>query len=251
MSKQFFHTTFLIVCFCVGIVAQTPQSSCPKISIETPKGMLLPKQPGTFKANVVGPQGDGKLTFIWASTLGEIKGEYGSPTMLLQTGKKDGGRNVTVFVRVEGLPEGCPDSVSDLVSTVATIEGDPVDEISTKNLYDVRARMDNFFISVSSNAPYTGLINLYFSTKESRAARLARISNILSAIRFRKYDISKVEFAFIESDRSRTVLWLIPPNYDLGDMLESNPGAVFIKGPSVMKDPKKALPKQQCLCKWN
>lgn len=177
MLRHIFHTTFLIVCFCVGVAAQTPQLSCPKTSIETPKGMIGPKQPGTFKANVVGQQGDGKLIFIWAATVGEVKGEYGSPTMLLQTGKKDGGRNVTVFVRVEGLPEGCPDTAYEIVSTVAMIEGDPVDEISTKNLYDVRARMDNFFISVSSNAPYTGLINLYFSTKESRLARLARINN--------------------------------------------------------------------------
>lgn len=249
MSRQLLQSSLVIAWFCIAVAAQNPQPSCPVISIEGPSGMLGPKQPGIFRVKVVGSQDVGKLSFRWASTVGKISGEFGSSTTQLLTEKRDGGSNIAVFVRVEGLPEGCPDTASEIIGTIPIVEGDPVDRFGVLKRNEVKARMDNFYISLKSNAAYTGLIDLYFGPRESRAARLARINTILETIRFRKFDIGRVEFAFIESEQSETVLWLVFPGTDPADLLESRPNSVFVQGPDVMKDPKKALPKRHCLCK--
>jgi len=211
---------------------------------------LAPKQPGSFVAVVADWPDSNKLTFRWASTRGEIKGESGSSTIELHTTKKDSGANIIVFVRVEGLPTDCPDTASEIVGTVSLVEGDPVDIFAVLKLSDVKARMGNFYLSINANQSYTGLIDLYFSPRELRAARLARINTILEAVRFLKYDISKVEFAFMESEEIKTVLWLVPPDVDRADLVESRPGAVFVQGSDVMKNPQRALPRRQCVCKW-
>ena len=117
----------ILSCLCVAVAAQGSQSPCPTISIEMPKGMLAPKAPGIFTAKLSGSGYGGKLWYSWAATRGTVSGEFGSPVMQLLTTKKDGGVNVTVFVRVEGLTPGCPNMASEIVSVAQIPEVDPPD----------------------------------------------------------------------------------------------------------------------------
>lgn len=210
--------------------------------------MLSPNAPGLFTAKVVGMPAKGALSFRWAATLGKVNDDF-SPQMTLTTEGKDGGANIIVFVRVEGLPKGCPDTAAEIISTIPPIFREPLDVFGVMSANDMKARMDSLYISLNSDPAYYyyGLIEIFFDSKKPSVKLLSHIKNILAGIKFRKYDINRITFAIVESSgQLNTKVW----TYRSGaNLTEDRPTAIFISGPDMLKNPKKALPKRQCQCK--
>ncbi|MBK8304983.1 MAG: hypothetical protein IPK98_16950 [Chloracidobacterium sp.] len=238
--------TFLAALFCAGVLAQNIPSNCPAISIETPKSILPVNVAGLFTAKVSGVPTNGTLSFRWAAKMGKVIDDA-SHQMTFIPGKKDGGANITVFVRVEGLPKGCPDTAAEVVSIIPLLERHPLDEFGTLSANMMKAEMDSLYIILNTNPAYHGFIEIFFDSKESSIKLLSHIKNILAAIKFRKYDIHRITFAIVESSgKLNTKLW----TYRSGaDLTEDRPTAIFISGSDLEKNPKKALPKRQCQCK--
>lgn len=228
-----------------------PQRVCPNLQIEMPTRVLQVETEETFRIRV--SDGDAKLRYTWGSSLGNIINLNSGPEMKLVVPRKYNAYNATIFVRVDGLMDGCPDTTSEIIGVAALPIGEPVDTFGDLKKYDVYARLDNYMIALDNgDSTVKGLIDVVFGPDETRSKRIVRLRNIIGAFRSRKYDVRKIEFAFseTESGNGSTKLWIVPHGASRRWIEEDRPGAVFVDGPTVMRSPQSALPKRTCDCKW-
>lgn len=235
---------FLLFVFAIGAAGQ---SGCPSVSILGPETSIVVNEPATFKVVLSGEVDSSKLKFTWAASGGGISRPFAGPTMELTASKEYQGTNIYVGVRVTGLPAVCRDTAWEVAGVASVVQGDPADRFSAIPFNDIRARVDNIFLQLSNEPNYRAILEMRFATTETPSQRLRRVNRILSAIRLRKYDLNRVTFAVYQDCPWRyaeTVVW-----FDVigGRGIES-PKATLISGAELAKNPKKALPKRQCLC---
>lgn len=235
---------FLLFVFVVGAAGQ---SGCPSVSIVGPTGLMFVDDPAPFEARLSGDADASKLRFIWTASGGRIRNPFQGRTMDLKPERADGGTNIHVSVRVEGLPTGCTHAAWDIVGVHPYREPHPADRFPAMPLNEVRARVDNYFIMLGNEPTYRAIFELRFAKTESSAERLRRVNRIVSAIKLRNYDVSRLTFAVqnCESVFGETVLWVEVPS---GKAIEF-PKAKLIPAAELMRNPKKALSTRQCLCK--
>jgi hypothetical protein len=239
-----YRIAIMLLCV-VGSCLDAAAQNCPTISIGLPIGIVQPKIPATFTASISSSGSHSDLKFFWGAGLGVITADYRSPTMTLLTDRKQGGENIAVFVRVEGLPEGCPSIASEIVAVGMVPEVDPADEFGALSANEVKARIDNFYVGIQSDGSFSGMIEMSFGKAETKIRRIERIKRILSAVSFRRYDISKISFALTCSDDVATRLSIVAAGSDINEQL---PNAIFVKGPDMLKSSSRALERLRCKC---
>jgi hypothetical protein len=134
----------------------------------------------------------GNVGYNWDVNRGQIISGQGTASITVATTSDMAGQNVTATVRLTGLPVDC--NCTDSASETAGIADRPmttlIDEFGRAVDDDVMARVDNFFIQLNNNPTAQGYIINYGTAADIRRRR----AQIMKAINFRRYELSRVVF---------------------------------------------------------
>lgn len=164
--------------------------ACATISIDGPAGITSPGSNMTFTATA-----SGATSYNWTVSRGTIVRGQGTPSITVSTSEADADQTVTASLEVAfgDRPGTCP-SCQTTASESAGVAPKPrpsiVDEFGKATDDDVKARVDNFYIQLNNNPSAQGYIINYGSAAQIRKRR----AQIMKAINFRKYDVSRVTF---------------------------------------------------------
>ena len=187
-----------------------PKCSCPSLTVNGPSGLTNPGEPMTFVANVSGGSG-GDVTYNWSVSAGTIQSGQGTSSIIVDTTGLARGSNVTATVDIGGVPTdcGCPTTASDTGGIPGEIGTTDVDQFGPQKDDEVKARVDNFYITLNNNPNAQGYIINYGTPAQIKARR----AQIMKAINFRKYDASRVTFVDGPDNGSgiNTKFVLVPP----------------------------------------
>ena len=93
--------------------AQTP-ANCPTITVTGPAGIVAPGDMATFVVSVDVPEAEkAKLVYLWSSDTGEIASGQWTASIAVRRQK---GQSLVATVEVAGLPAGCPNTASELMT---------------------------------------------------------------------------------------------------------------------------------------
>lgn len=199
-------------CICKE-VCDTP---CANVSVSS-NGVVKPGEDVVFTANV--SRGSGNFRYDWTVSQGEIIGDRNSATIRVRTTQEMGGTNIVGRVSITDLDRGaaCPTCGAITGEDTASVDKivpylfDTCDANSNPKCIkpdDIKARVDNYYLELNNNPSATGYIITYGTPKE-----IARRKQIIeAAIKFRKYDASRVVFVNGGNTGVGTVtkFWVVP-----------------------------------------
>lgn len=244
--RKSLFVSVIVLCFFSGInVAQVAKAECPKVEIIPPNGLFNAKERSIVNAQITGMLPE-KASLTWGTSVGKLVSGNGTRRIELYFDKADQGRIVSVFLRIDGLPDACANTYSDIFAVAAIPEAEPLDRFVDSSPNEVKSHIDNFYVAINDSPQYLGLILVYLDQKDSDAKKLRSFGKIFNTVKFRSYDVSKLRFLVEETPyQTNFVLWLIRPESELpGDHEKTE----LIKGEDLIKDPRKALMKSNCKC---
>ena len=172
---------------CADCVATEKPCACPTLSVSGPSGLTNAGDSMTFTATA-----SGDLTYNWTVSNGTISSGQGTPVITVSTTKEMAGSNVTATVSIGGTEARCQCQTtgSETASIATKLTHSTVDDFGKATDDDVKARVDNFYIQLNNNPNAQGYIINYGSAAQIKKRR----AQIMKAINFRKYDVSRVTF---------------------------------------------------------
>jgi len=169
--------------------------SCPVIEIVTPDAMPIPGDAFAVKVIVKGSQGTGSLKYEWTTSNGLVETGHNSGEISVRTSREDAGRNITIKVNVSGLSSVCDNTASDIIGVAAVpMDCGLGDGFGAEKADFVKARVDNIYIELANTPNTIVLFEMEFTDTETPQERKMRVSRILDAIMFRKYDVNRAIF---------------------------------------------------------
>ncbi|HQU84139.1 MAG TPA: hypothetical protein PKY59_13475 [Pyrinomonadaceae bacterium] len=159
---------------------------CGTVSVNGPAGITQPGATMTFTAGIAGGTQESP-TFNWTVTAGEIESGQGTSSITVRV-PASGVTNITASVEVGGLCDRCPNTASETAGVAEKPVPEQVDEFGKTPDDDVKARIDNFYITLNNNPNAQGYIINYGTPAEIKKRR----AQIMKAINFRKYDPTRV-----------------------------------------------------------
>lgn len=201
-QKTIFHAVLFLFVFMLPASIVWSQG-CPTILIETPPNVAQPGDKFELSALVKGSVGLSNLKFHWTLSSGTIEKGQGSSIISVSTTKENAGTNIQAKVDVSGLSPVCENSAGEVFGIAPVPCVHPIDDFGALKANDVKARIDNLFVQLSFSPNTIALLEMEFAENETVQQRRLRITNILDAISFRKYDVKKVIF-FITNENTST-----------------------------------------------
>ena len=239
------YSIFTILVAMIGVVAQTSRSVCPKLTFTFPTTAMVPGEPSTFSVELTGNQSD-KLSFMWGASAGKFVSNPWSRTTQLLAGKEDQGSNVAIFVKVNGLPEGCPNTISDIFPVAPLMIIDfPPEGFGEQTNSQIKARIDNFFIRINNNPGSEGIVALRYGEKDPDSKLTGRVRQVLDAVKFRKYDITRLSFLVPEDPSGfETLLSIVRDVSDLPVQVTGDKPYGLFKAEDLLRNPTQVLGKR-------
>ena len=208
--KQIISSAILILVFCLAAFAQANENQCPKIKFISPNQLISSDDSTIFEVKV----GEGteklNLSYEWTFSKGKIIRGQGTSQVEFLAMRENENTNINVSVKVVGLPKDCSNIYSDIYSVATRPIGEPADSFGKlRTSKEYLARIDSLFIELDNNSSYEGLIVIRFGKSNSRNYKISYFKNILRAINFRKYDITRLTFAISEDNsEEHTTFWI-------------------------------------------
>jgi len=185
------------------------ECNCSTVSVSGPAGITNPGDSMTFTATVTGD-----VTYNWTVSSGTIESGQGTPSIRVSTTKEMAGSNVTATVNIGNTPAGCdcPTTASETAPVASNPTAPQVDEFGAAKDDDVKARVDNFYIQLNNNPNARGYVINYGSAAQIKKRR----AQIMKAINFRKYDVSRITFVDGPDNGSgeNTKFYVVPSGAD-------------------------------------
>jgi hypothetical protein len=201
------QTKTITVAPCNCAIDTTP-CTCPSLSISGPSGVTTAGETMTFTANASGGSQD-NVTYNWTVSAGEIVSGQGTPVITVATTKEMAGSNVTATVEIGNLCASCNDRTRSETAGIAN-KPDVIKfvEFGPAVPDEIKAQLDPFYSELSNNPNATGYIINYGTPKEVAK----REKDIRAAIKFRKYDLSRVTIVNGGDNGSgvKTVFYIVP-----------------------------------------
>lgn len=185
--------------------------SCPSLSVSGPAGTTAPGQSMTFTANV---SGTGSYTYNWSVSSGTITSGQGTSSITVETTNEMAGQTVTATVDLGGVQSdcGCTTNASETAGVQERPRPQKVDEFGTQKDDEVKARVDNFYIQLNNDPTSRGVIINYGTPAQIKHRR----GQIMKAINFRKYDLSRI--TFVDGGNTQggeySKFWVVPTGAD-------------------------------------
>jgi hypothetical protein len=191
----------------VGLISEIP--NCPKILITAPPSLVEFGSLMSFSA-LVNPRSDA-YGYKWTATAGNIEGQ-GTPAIKIRADKPAmSGVDVEVAVEITGLPENCPNTVSEIVS----ISPDerfafPVDKYQKISFRAEKAKLDALIHDDLKNETRIVLIfEITFAENDNLNLLKKRVLNIARYLtEKRKIPQNRFNFLFGESGFYQTSIHL-------------------------------------------
>lgn len=220
--RQVICVTILIAATCLNGFSQTSENICPQIEFVFPTQIIIPNEPTIFSVKVGEKAEQKNLRFEWTFSLGKILKGQGTSQIEFVASDEENGGNLTVRVKVVGLPNDCADTKTETFGIASLPIGEPVDNFGKTSLDTHRSRLDVFIAQLANNPNAEGLIHIDLAEEDSRSYKTSLLKNIYGHLIFRKFDVTRIVFAISERKSERTVLWIVPaggkfPKYVLNE----------------------------------
>lgn len=182
--------------------------SCPTLSVSGPSGVTEPGQSMTFTATVTG--GD-NVTYNWSVSAGTISSGQGTASITVDTTGLPRDSNVTATVELGGTDPACncprTDSETAIIAgPIPPVEGPEFGKIPADQ---VKAYIDQI-IDLGNRNPNAQIYIINYGTPAQIKARKAEL---MKALTFRKFDMTKV--TWVEGGDTRggvyTKVSVVPP----------------------------------------
>ncbi len=112
--KKLASISACILALSIASFAQTdPDPNCPTISVDGPAGVVSPGDIARYTVNVDDKGRKQNLEYLWSVSAGEIISGQGTPGIEVRQPEN---ARLTVTVKVNGVPEGCPNISSETSS---------------------------------------------------------------------------------------------------------------------------------------
>jgi hypothetical protein len=210
MSKLIVHTILSLALF-AGAFAQTNvPAGCPSISVEGPPGILDQNAPVIFTATI-GPEAKNYgPKYTWKVDHGFVVEGQGTLSIKVNITEYTG--SLTGILDVEGLPKGCPSSVSETIAW-GCIRPTPklLSDLSATERLDLEtaARIE----TQAKNEPNSQLyVVIIFAPNTSKAKQQKQIEFIRSRLMHtQQIDPDRITFVTYFHERATTRIYLVPP----------------------------------------
>lgn len=165
--KKIAFTTFYILTLCLGIFGQTQNNSnCPTISVTGPPAALADGENAAFTVNISGFDAN-ILEYIWSVSKGKIIEGQGTNTVIVGEIPPD---SITVAtVEINGLPKGCPNSVSESTIPICLPDSIAIDEIAISSTPINQERLDAWVTEFENDPSAKAYIIIYSDKRLSPA----------------------------------------------------------------------------------
>lgn len=195
-----------------GLFAQEP--ACPQIYVDGPTGIGQPGEPLTYSVRMVPSNNLPVLSYLWSVTTskGEVGMVRGQGTQTIHVPWN--GDDVSVTLKVIGLPVRCPDSASASFVYDEQPVAEKLDEF-VGSLSKAPARRFETIVQAARRDPHAQLY-LVVSGKRGSVARSIRSKrDTLTARIVSKLRDHRVTFVDTARDDDRVFVWLVPPGAEL------------------------------------
>lgn len=238
--KALISSIILILASSLSVFAQTSETSCPEFELVLPKGLIEISKSVNISVKSNQNIENFKLNYEWITSIGKIVKGQGTSEIVFLSDENIAG-NVRISLRVSGLPKECSNVfLEDYAGIAPEIIGDPYDQIGKVSIENYKYRLDSFFIVVSENPNYEGLITIRFDINDSRNYKLSRLRAIQQHLNLRKYDVSRFTFAIFEDEyQEESIYWIIPPDAKFPKYTKNY---TIIKGEDLKKSIKNLFP---------
>lgn len=209
IRRQTYFSLPAFVLFGIAFVQALTAQNCPKIELAQSDGVLFPGR--STIVSVVDSSKSPGLAYEWSVSSGTIVNGQKTGTVKILAGMEPG--EIMVRVVVSGLPLQCPNAFTQTIAVVPICVLPVVaDEFGVVGKLEARAIIDNIFVQLSISPTNRAFFRMSFMPTELLSARRLRIRQILDAIAFRKYDLSRIDFEIIEEDNLSTRIYIVPPS---------------------------------------
>ena len=197
------RTITVAECDCVKVC------ECPTLSVTGPADVTTAGETMTFTANVSGGSGE-TVTYNWTVDRGTIIEGQGTPAIRVATTADMVGNSVTATVLIGGICEDCTEKTASATAGIAEeIKARIVDDFGALVDDDVKARVQNFYLTELNNNPTASGYIINYGTAKQIAARERQIEK---AITFLKLDRSRI--VMVKGGETggdvRTVFYVVP-----------------------------------------
>lgn len=196
-------------------VVPTMGQGCPSFEIQSPDKLVRSEEPFDVSVAVKGSVGTNNLQYEWTVSNARIERGQGSNAITVVAYHDFAGQSAQLKVTVKGLSQVCKNEFeAEAQIAPRTVCISPVDEFTTASFTEVRARVDNLMIRLStdeSSRSFTPIIELNFGIDEPSKDAIRRVDHLVNAIDRGKHDIGRVVF-LISNDNSVKVtrFWFVP-----------------------------------------
>lgn len=202
--KQLVVSAVMISAFCFAAFAQATEPACPEIKVIGPASSIISGQNAVLTVTV-GNGLTGEYKYFWTVSAGPVsRGQEASRIEIATDGMPS--TEIIVTVKIGGLPKQCADTVSETVAVSRPIVCGIVDEYSDVPIGQIRSRLDNFFVELQNDPDSEGLIQIFFSKKDSHAAKVRTVKLYFDHILFRKMDQARITFALVKSENDSRLI---------------------------------------------
>lgn len=209
--KHIIFAAILALIFSLSAFAQTENPACTNAGISG--GSVEAGMPMKFVVTVSGMTDKTGLGYEWTVSAGTIASGQGTCAIIVDTTGLVDGTEITAQVKVTGLPEHCPNTLSKTGAVIVKrITPEMLDEFGNVPRDEVRVRLDAMIIALGQSPNATAYIVSY-----GTAAEIDRREKIIKEhIAFRKYDANRVVFirggANLRGESGAfTRFWILPP----------------------------------------
>ena len=198
--------SLLFILWGSALAQDSPKHNCPTVTITAPSDVPLPGAIIVFTAKLA-ENAPPNITYTWFLSNGEILVGQGTPSLHVRA-PKSYGDNVTVTVKVGGLPEGCIDHYSETAPVCRCAEFRLVDEYETLTFSAESKRLDAAISKVEHDEKVV-IIKYFPKTGRENRSEISRVRNYLQNVK----KLSESEFRLVIVTRpgpKLTKIYLVP-----------------------------------------
>jgi hypothetical protein len=206
----------IIISIAILLATGAALGQCPTITVIGPAGITYPGETMTFAVTVTNDAVTQNLKYSWSVSVGVITSGQGSRAITVVTDRSMEGANVTATATIDGLSPNCTREMSETAPVAMIPIGEPIDDWPDSLASDdKRARLDAFFMELSNNPDNVGIMVIRVIGRDRKDDKNRRVRFVLEHARFRKFDKSRLWFAFENGYQRNAVFWRMVPTVEV------------------------------------
>lgn len=211
IMKKLLFITVVVLVFCLAAFAQTPDPDCPSFSLTGPSYAVKPGETMRFIVEVGKEAQKYDVKYFWSVSAGKIVSGQESKilTVINETGDV-----LTATIEIKGLPEKCPNTLSETGSIADAHPIYPIlsDEFDNFGRSGTKGRIDSFLYELLNDKNAKGFI-VFRDDKDL----LKRIIYLRDYTVIRKFPLQRLTIVISDKDVQLTEFWRVPPSATFED----------------------------------